>query len=147
MGNETITAVGLERIGQGVGAEERIVFAAQIGVTRIGAGGRCPPRCRSGRMASTAALVASTSEPQEFITLPRRAVKSAPLARAVAFLTVAVLVCVNALRNFSVLAAIGRVLLAVLVGRPGRLYRWRASWSAVWRGGERLVELVELSYG
>lgn len=112
----TILAVGLEAIGQGVGAEDRVVWQVQVGVTRIGSGGRALPRCRSGRMATSAAVVASTIEPvgpQVFVVLPRRAKKIvvAPLARTIAFLTVAVVVAgiEIARRGLSMLASIGRV--------------------------------------
>lgn len=111
-----IMAVGLEAIGQGIGAENRALWQAQIGVTRIGAGGRALPRCRNGRMTTPEGLIASTFEPQEFVTLPRRARKSAPLARAIAFLTVAVVARVEAARRgLTALAAVARVIWRALV--------------------------------
>jgi hypothetical protein len=111
-----IMAVGLEAIGQGIGAEDRVLWQAQIGVTRIGAGGRALPRCRNGRMTTSEGLIAATFEPQEFVTLARRPRKSAPLARAIAFLTVAVVARVeDALRGLTGLAAFMRALWRALV--------------------------------
>lgn len=90
--NETILAVGLESIGQGAGAEDRAAWQVQVGITRVGAGGRVLPRCRNGRMTTPECLVASTVEPQELEPLRTPTRKLAPLARAVAFLAVAVVV-------------------------------------------------------
>ena len=90
--NETIVAVGLEAIGQGAAAEDRAAWQVQVGITRVGAGGRVLPRCRNGRMTNAIALVASTIEAQELVSLPHPVRKPAPLARAIAFMTVAVVV-------------------------------------------------------
>ncbi len=90
--SEMIVAVGLEAIGQGVDAEDRFAWQVQVGVTRVGAGGRALPRCRNGRMTTPDDLVVSTIESQELEPLRTPARKSAPLARAVAFLAVAVVV-------------------------------------------------------
>jgi len=68
------------------GADTITVFAMQIGVTRIGAGGRCLPRTRRGAMTTVANLVAQLGElPEviELVVLPRVAAKVALLARAV----------------------------------------------------------------
>lgn len=104
MASETIFAVGLEAIGQGLGAEDRAVWQAQIGVTRVGAGGRALPRCRNGRMATSDDLVASTVECQEIVLLPCPTRKAAPLARAIVFLAVAVVARDVVRREFSALA-------------------------------------------
>lgn len=117
-----IMAIGLEAIGQGVGAQDRAAWQVQVGVTRVGAGGRVLPRCRNGRMTTPDGLVVSTTEPQtigpqQFVRLPRPARKPAPLARTVAFLTVAVVVAPAARvpRSFLTLACT----------------IWRSIWSAL----------------
>jgi hypothetical protein len=125
-----ILAVGLEAIGQGIGGEDRVLWQAQIGVTRIGAGGRALPRCRNGRMTTTNDLVASTFEPQTFVRLPRPLRKTAPLAQAIAFLTVAVVTAVKAaLRGFAALvAAAWRVLMpARRAVSPRALQAWESA--------------------
>jgi hypothetical protein len=120
-----ILAVGLEAIGQGIGAEERALWQVQIGVTRVDAGGRVLPRCRNGRMTTPDGLIVSTFEPQEFVTLPRRPRKRAPLARAIAFLTVTVVVRVkDTCRGFAALATVAHSIWRSLV--PSRLVLKRA---------------------
>ena len=122
LANETIVAIGLEAIGQGIGAEDRAAWQVQVGVTRVGAGGRVLPRCRSGRMATSTDLVASTIEPQELVLLPRPARKPAPLARTIAFLTVAVVVARDMSRAWlplrNIIRAICRVLMPSWSGVP-----------------------------
>lgn len=113
----TIVAVGLEAIGQGVGADARAAWQVQVGVTRVGGGGRVLPRCRNGRMATIEALVAATLEPQEIVRLPRAPRKTAPLARAIAFLAVAVVARVETAcrRGVSALASLARAIWQVFV--------------------------------
>lgn len=134
MASEMILAVGLEAIGQGIGAQDRAVWQVQIGVTRVGAGGRAMPRCRNGRMTNLNNLVASIVEPeeaQELVSLPCPVRKPAPLARAIVFLAVSVVVRDAARREFSMLAAIARAIWHALV--PARRMvteRARAAWQA-----------------
>lgn len=66
------------------------VFAVQIGVTRIGAGGRCLPRTRRGAMTTVDGLVASEVEQIDTETRPNPVGKAARMARAV--VTLALLV-------------------------------------------------------
>lgn len=74
--------IGHDRIIQE--SDTYCVFAVQIGVTRVGSGGRCQPRCKRGGMTTVAGLVASLVEPQELVHgLARRAVDVARMARAV----------------------------------------------------------------
>jgi hypothetical protein len=134
MVSETILAVGLEAIGQGIGAEDRAVWQVQIGVTRVGGGGRALPRCRNGRMTTLVGLVVSTTEPiepQVLVSLPCPARKTAPLARAVVFLAVAVVARDVARREFSALVVIIRAIWHALV--PSRRMvseRARQAWHA-----------------
>lgn len=68
-------------------------FACQIGVTRIGAGGRCMPRTKRGGMTTVTNLVASTVDPDEasklearMVAYPvptRKVLSPAPLAKMV----------------------------------------------------------------
>jgi hypothetical protein len=136
MASATILAVGLEAIGQGIGAEDRVVWQVQIGVTRVGAGGRALPRCRNGRMTTSArGLVVSTFEPVEsqvLVSLPCPVRKHAPLARAIVFLAVAVVVARDAARRkFSVLTTMCRAIWRVLVpSRRSVSARARQAWHA-----------------
>lgn len=61
----------------------------------------------------------------------------APLARVVAFLALLVVVqVVQVSRAWRVTCSIARVLwCAMVVGRPGRVYRGRQSWRSIWRDG------------
>lgn len=115
MASTTILAVGLEAIGQGIGADDRVVWQVQIGITRVGAGGRALPRCRNGRMTTSADLVISTMESQELVSLPSPARKPAPLARAIVLLAVVVVVRNAARRDFSMLVTIARAIWQALV--------------------------------
>lgn len=131
MASTTILAVGLEAIGQGIGADDRVVWQVQIGVTRVGAGGRALPRCRNGRMTTAADLVIATIESQELVSLPCPARKHAPLARAIMFLAVAVVAQDVARRDFSMLATIARAIWQAIV--PSRRMvsaRARQAWQS-----------------
>src|SRR5207244_4249976 len=114
---DMILAVGLEAIGQGVEAADHAVWQVQVGVTRVSSGGRVLPRCRNGRMTTPADLVIATIEPQEFVALPRRPRKAAPLARAVAFLAIAVVSCVEVARRglSAVLVTAARAIWGMLI--------------------------------
>lgn len=142
----TILAVGLEAIGQGIGAEDRAVWQVQIGVTRVGAGGRALPRCRNGRMTTAEGLVAlavAPVEPQVLVSLPCPVRKPAPLARAIVFLAVAVVVCDAARRECSALVAIVRAIWRVLV--PSRRLvseRARQAWRAALEMGIELPRIL-----
>ncbi len=114
-----IVAIGLEAIGQGAGAEDRAVWQVQVGVTRVGAGGRVLPRCRNGRMTTADALVAATIEDKELVSVPNPERRPAPLARAIAFLTVAVVVVRDVARRSSLLSFF-RSLWSALVSRRRR---------------------------
>lgn len=62
--------IGIDRI---ISKSDTItVFVCQIGVTRVGAGGRVLPRTRKGAMASVANLVFSTVEPTIAIETEKR---------------------------------------------------------------------------
>ncbi len=115
--SEMIMAIGLEAIGQGADAEDRSAWQVQVGVTRVGAGGRVLPRCRNGRMTTIVDLVAATIEPQELVSRPHPVRKPAPLARAIAFMAVAVVVVRD----------------VVPVGRLRTFFRsfWRTIWHAL----------------
>lgn len=65
------------------------VVAAQIGVTRIGGGGRVKPRNEHGRVVSLGHIFAVTVEEVETVVI-RAVRKAAPLARSIAMLTVLV---------------------------------------------------------
>lgn len=114
LATDTIMAIGLEAIGQGVDAEDRDVWQVQVGVTRVGAGGRVLPRCRNGRMTTIHDLVSATIEPQVLVALPNPVRKPAPLARTIAFLTVAIVVVRDAVRG-SALLRIVRTIWSALV--------------------------------
>lgn len=124
--------IGCEMVGQA--ETSSVVFAVQIGVTRIGRGGRCLPRTRRGAMTTVAGLIAAEVEPVELETRPNPAPKAAPLARLVAFTALAVVTIVELpSRLWTLAAALGRVAWYALVGRPGRIHRGSVSWRAIWR--------------
>jgi hypothetical protein len=59
--------VGLERVGH---SDESAIFAVQIGVTRVGAGGRAIARNGRGQLVPTHKLVIEEREPIETYPLP-----------------------------------------------------------------------------
>jgi len=126
--SEMIVAIGLEAIGQGVDAEDRSAWQVQIGVTRVGAGGRAMPRCRNGRMTCASHLVAATIEPQELVSRPHPVRKPAPLARAIAFMTVAVLVVRDVVRGGRLLNIIRAIWHALVPSRRGVSLAARQAW-------------------
>lgn len=128
--SETIVAVGLEAIGQGAAAEDRFAWQVQVGITRVGAGGRVLPRCRNGRMTNAVALVASTIEAQELVSLPHPVRKPAPLARAIAFMTVAVVVVQDVARGGRLLNLIRAIWHVLVPSRRGVPLAVRQAWRA-----------------
>jgi hypothetical protein len=143
--SETILAVGLEAIGQGAGAEDRAVWQVQVGVTRVGAGGRALPRCRNGRMTTSEGLVTSTVEPQELEPLRAPSRKSAPLARAVAFLAVSVVVRTARQVPRGLLALI-RAIWLVLVPTWRMTERAKQAWRAAREMGIATPSIWSTSY-
>jgi hypothetical protein len=143
-----ILAVGLEAIGHGIGVEDRDLWQVQVGVTRVGAGGRVMPRCRNGRMTTPDSLVASTFEPQEIVNLPRPTRKAAPLARAVTCLMVIVVTRIEAaLRGLAALISIVRSIWSALVP-PQRFVskRARQAWESARKMGIALPSLWHVAH-
>jgi len=125
-----IVAIGLEAIGQGADAADHAVWQVQVGVTRVGAGGRALPRCRNGRMTTSHDLVASTCEPQVLVALPTPARKPAPRARAIAFLTVAVVVVRDVARVSSLLSLLRAIWRMLVPSRRKMSLAARQAWDS-----------------
>ncbi len=130
-----VIVIGGDRIGscEAVG----VVFQHQIGVTRIGRGGRAKPRCRSGRMASVDGLVASTIEEIDTEPRPNPRPVAAPHARAVLVLSLLVVTSVARASSWLARTALGlaRIAWAAIVGRPGRIFRAAQPWADIYRRG------------
>ncbi len=125
-------------------ADTIVVFAMQIGVTRIGSGGRCMPRTRRGAMASVLNLVASLIDPETLETETRPVVKTvqkiARAGRAVVALAILVvgLTAKLAIQWTKIIIGIGRILYCALVGRTGRIGHAKQPWRDVYANGAAL---------
>lgn len=123
--------IGIDRI---INAADTVVaFVMQIGVTRCGRGGRVQPRCRNGRMASVANLIASTVELIE--TEIRPTAKKAIAAAGRAVVALALLVVAMPIAAVATLVAaaatIARSAVRALRGLP-RVAFAAAVWGAPW---------------
>jgi len=119
------------------------VFACQIGVTRVGAHGRVKPRAANGRMVSVAGLDDTTgylnrqaaSTELELRPMVRPARRPAPLAFLVLVRFATAIVTRIQPHVTPVWLGLGRVLVAAVIGRPGRIYHAKQPWSSIWSDG------------
>ena len=114
-------------------------FAVQIGVTRIGRGGRVQPRTRKGAMASALNVVATTVEVIETESRPNpvRTYQDAPCARVICMLALTIVTrIVHKVIDWTRIAiGVGRVIWALIVGRPGRMHHASQPWTSIFRDG------------